>query len=247
MASGSRVAKRRRNNESGFSLGSLLLWVGLIAGLIWTWNWVDKTWIGDADSRIHIYNSLGRNVDVTLAIQKTGDDSSIKTVSLKSGKGYTFEAIHSGHYVVDVTVSNGAHQRPLEFDIRPSAVDDRDVLFDIGRQGQFHLVPLYYFPNDWSEEKKRQEAIRLDARYREYKYSNIRKKKLPVSIDYGLDQGAPTSKGGPSYVGRPRRYGFLVRMIRGAMAENEDDEEQDVYYILADRKRYQTLIRTLSN
>ncbi len=86
MASESRVARRRRNDQSGFSLGSLLLWVGLIAGLIWTWDWVDKTWIGDADSRIHIYNSLGRNVSLTLAIQKTGDGTSVKTVSLKSGK-----------------------------------------------------------------------------------------------------------------------------------------------------------------
>ena len=220
---------------------------GLIAGLIWTWNWVDKTWIGNADSRIHIYNSLGRNVSVTLAIQKTGDDRSIKTVSLKSGKGYTFETIHSGKYVVDVTASDGSYQRPFEFEIRPSAVDDRDVLFDIGQQGEFYLLPVYYLPNDWSDEKKRQESARLDSRYREYEYSNIRKIKLPVSIDYGLDQPAPTSKGGPTYVGRPRRYGFLVRMITDAMAENEDDEEQEAYYILADRKRYQKLIRTLSN
>ncbi len=89
MASGSRVARRRRNDGSGFSLGSLLFWVGLIGGLIWTWNWIDETWIGDADSRIHIYNSLGRNVGVTLTIQRSGNDKPIKAVSIESGKGYT--------------------------------------------------------------------------------------------------------------------------------------------------------------
>jgi hypothetical protein len=214
-----------------------------IGGGILAWNWIDNQFIGDADSRIHLYNSSGGSAVVE--IRKPDDRGQPETIHLEKRKGHTLSTRHSGRYMVAVSTSDGK-TRELEVEIEPSSVEDSDVLLDVGGREKFHVTPLFYMPVGWTDEQKEYRFSSLARKYKEYTYTSRTKVTLPVRIDYGLDEPAPVSKD----IGfRPvRRGGFLRTLIRKVVAgEWRPQENKEAYYVLADGARYQKMLRTLSN
>ena len=205
---------------------------------MWSWNWLDRNIIGDADGRVHLYNST--QAPVSLVVRNEADETlSSKPITINPRTGYTHSVINSGTHTIDIQSPEQRNRKKLTAVIPPRAEGSRDVLFNIGRSGALYLVPLFYLPTDWDKEKQERELKRLDAKHKERKYVGKRKVGLPVKIDYGFDQGAPLTK----YDGvPPTRHSWLIRLLKGS-----EEKQRYVYYLLADESRYGEMERTLAS
>ena len=106
-------------------------------------------YIGDADSRIHLYNSHSSQT-ILLSISLRGTEAgSVKprSIELMPGKGISYQAIHAGEYVIDIVSPADFHEKQLTVDV-PARDVALDVLLDIGGQGEFFVFPLFSLPTD---------------------------------------------------------------------------------------------------
>ena len=239
MATRSTRARHRAKKSSGSPLGTLVVLAVLIGGAIFAWNWYDSNIGGDADSRLHVYNS--RYGFIRVEISKPGDDRwKVKTIELEDRRGQTITAHLSGEYVVEAQLP-GSTTKKVKAKI-PASPGSTDILIDFGESGEFYVVPIFYLPDEWSREQKEKELARLEKKYQEREYGGRNRIKLPVRIDYGFNQGAPVSKGGALKGGG--RYGWLAALLGNAIAE---ENEKEAYYVLADSARYRSMVRKLAD
>ena len=239
---------RRARAQRGMTLGSLLWSLIAILVAIAAGVWVKDRLIGDADARIHVYNSDKRR-DVSFIIRKKHKKEEGKEperITIKPGRGYTYLVRHSGRYVIDVAA-------PIDLRLSKPAVrvqsdgEALDVLFDIGSQGSFYVVPRFFLPADFPRDERKQELARLKRVHPERAFRSKPKIVLPVRIDYGFDQPVPIVQ--MSRIGRPPSVSGLftasgiAKKILGKFLRDMVEEERVVHYVLADRARYNRLAR----
>ena len=149
--------------QSGLTLRSLLL-VLVAAGLsVWGGHRLYYELIGDADCRIHIYNSY-RAQTVPIAIKRIGEkkeEAVLREVNLRPGKGISFRAIHAGEHVIDILYPVHNPTKGLSVEVPPPD-EVLDVLFDLGGHGEFHVFPLFRISDDIRPEQRKKELARLN-------------------------------------------------------------------------------------
>lgn len=156
-------------DQLGLTLRSLLLVLVALGLSVWGGYRLYYGFIGDADYRIHIYNSY-RAQTVSIAIKRIGEKTEevvLKEANVKPGKGISFWAIHAGEHVIDILYPVHNPTKTLSVEVPPRD-QVLDVLVELGGHGEFHVFPLFRSSGDILPEQRGKELARLKEVYKEY-------------------------------------------------------------------------------
>lgn len=149
------------------TIGAVVTVACLLLVAAWLWSWAKANYIGDANGRLHIYNSQpGWPVDVEIHAAKA--DDAVITLRLTSGEGVTYRANHAGNYAVKVIAPDHLAGQSWRIDVPLDEEDSLDRIIDIGGRGHFLLAPVFYLPVELNEAERKAELRRRKSTYREY-------------------------------------------------------------------------------
>ena len=191
----------------------------MIAGAWWGYTTVR----GDADGRIHIYNSDKRRAEVKIVFTGTGEV--LENYQLKRFGNATFSTNRSGNY--EVLIPSHKKRYNVYIDQRGFGTF-KEPLINIGADREIYLEPVFYVSRELSKQEQNQRVRELSKKYRAYEFERAYTE-LPVHVDYGFGESIPIQKGGMIYV-RPRRRFFSFLGVGASDA-------REAYYYLGDSAR----------